>query len=267
MLLKNFSNVYYGWLIVVALFLAMAIGIGTRQGFGIFVDIWETEWGVSVSSISIAASIGWLVNGLAAPIVGQLSDKYGPKIILIFSAITISISSILIATSFNIITLSIYYGFLLSFATATGGPVGILLSKWFVKRRGVAMGAVMAGGSIGSLFFIPLLTFISLSFSWQLAWITIGTLGFIVVVPLFILVLKNDPSELKNISLDTNHELDSSNIEEGPLWVNEWSKAYNSKPMWQLSIGYFVCGITTASISVHFIKWAISENIWSRGKN
>ena len=31
--------------------------------------------------------------------------------------------------------------------------------------------------------------------------------------------------------------------------------------MWQLSIGYFVCGITTASISVHFIKWAISENI------
>ena len=31
--------------------------------------------------------------------------------------------------------------------------------------------------------------------------------------------------------------------------------------MWQLSLGYFVCGITTASISVHFIKWAISENI------
>jgi MFS family permease len=261
MLLKNLSNLYYGWLIVGVLFLAMAIGIGTRQGFGIFVDIWETEWEVSVSSISLAASIGWLVNGLAAPIVGQLSDKYGPKIILIFSALTISISSILIATSFNIITLSIYYGFLLSFATATGGPVGILLSKWFAKRRGVAMGAVMAGGSIGSLFFIPLLTFISLSFSWQLAWIIMGLFGFIVVVPLFILVIKNDPSELKNISLDTSQELDSKNIEEGPLWVDQWSKAYNSKPMWQLSIGYFVCGITTASISVHFIKWAISENI------
>jgi len=45
------------------------------------------------------------------------------------------------------------------------------------------------------------------------------------------------------------------------LWVDKWTTAYNSKPMWQLSIGYFVCGITTASISVHFIKWAISENI------
>ena len=261
MILKKISNIYYGWLIVAALFLSMAIGIGTRQGFGIFIDIWESEWEVSVSSLSLAASIGWLVNGLAAPIVGQLSDRYGPKIILIFSALTVSISSILIATSFNIITLSIYYGFLLSFATATGGPVGILLSKWFAKRRGLALGAVMAGGSIGSLFFIPLLTFISLSFSWQLAWIIIGLFGFIVVFPLFIIVLKNDPSELKNVPIDSTDEFSMNDIEEGPLWVDEWPKAYNSKPMWQLSIGYFVCGITTASISVHFINWAISENI------
>ena len=71
----------------------MALGIGTRQGFGIFVDLWESEWETNVSSISLAASIGWLVNGLAAPIIGQLSDKYGPKIILIFSAIIISLSS------------------------------------------------------------------------------------------------------------------------------------------------------------------------------
>ena len=261
MILKKISNIYYGWLIVAALFLSMAIGIGTRQGFGIFIDIWESEWEVSVSSLSLAASIGWLVNGLAAPIVGQLSDRYGPKIILIFLALTVSISSILIATSFNIITLSIYYGFLLSFATATGGPVGILLSKWFAKRRGLALGAVMAGGSIGSLFFIPLLTFISLSFSWQLAWIIIGLFGFIVVFPLFIIVLKNDPSELKNVPIDSTDEFSMNDIEEGPLWVDEWPKAYNSKPMWQLSIGYFVCGITTASISVHFINWAISENI------
>ena len=74
--MKKISKFYYGWLIVVALFLSMALGIGTRQGFGIFVDLWGSEWETNVSSISLAASIGWLVNGLAAPIVGQLSDKY-----------------------------------------------------------------------------------------------------------------------------------------------------------------------------------------------
>jgi len=254
------KKIYYGWLIVAVLFLFNALGIGTRQGFGIFVDIWGTEWDVNVSSISAAASIGWLVNGLAAPILGQLADKYGPKIIMVFCSIFISLSSILVATSFNVFTLAFYYGFLISFATGIGGPVGILLSKWFSKRRGVAMGAVMAGGSIGSLFFIPLLTFIALNYNWELSWIVMGLFGVIFVVPLSIIILKNDP---KDINSSENKNLDNSklNQESGPLWVNKWTTAYNSKPMWQLSIGYFVCGITTASISVHFIKWAISENI------
>lgn len=255
------KKIYYGWLIVGVLFLFNSIGIGTRQGFGIFVDTWGSEWEVNVSSISLAASIGWLVNGLANPILGQLSDKYGPKIVMVFCSLIVSLSSILVATSYNVFTLSFYYGFLISFATGTGGPLGIILSRWFARRRGVAMGAVMAGGSIGSLFFIPLLTFIAINYSWELAWIVVGLFGLIVVVPSSIIVLKNTPSDLNLSEEDSKKDNLDTTEESGPLWVDNWSTAYNSKPMWQLSLGYFVCGITTASISVHFIKWAISENI------
>ena len=255
------KKIYYGWLIVGVLFLFNSIGIGTRQGFGIFVDTWGSEWEVNVSSISLAASIGWLVNGLANPILGQLSDKYGPKIVMVFCSLIVSLSSILVATSYNVFTLSFYYGFLISFATGTGGPLGIILSRWFARRRGVAMGAVMAGGSIGSLFFIPLLTFIAINYSWELAWIVVGLFGLIVVVPSSIIVLKNSPSDLNLSAEDSKKDNLDTTEESGPLWVDNWTTAYNSKPMWQLSLGYFVCGITTASISVHFIKWAISENI------
>ena len=255
------KKIYYGWLIVGVLFLFNSIGIGTRQGFGIFVDTWGSEWEVNVSSISLAASIGWLVNGLANPILGQLSDKYGPKIVMVFCSLIVSLSSILVATSYNVFTLSFYYGFLISFATGTGGPLGIILSRWFARRRGVAMGAVMAGGSIGSLFFIPLLTFIAINYSWELAWVVVGLFGLIVVVPSSILVLKNTPSDLNLSEEDSKKDNLDTAEESGPLWVDNWTTAYNSKPMWQLSLGYFVCGITTASISVHFIKWAISENI------
>ena len=96
-----------------------------------FVDTWGQDWEVNVSTISLAAALGWLVNGLAAPIIGQMSDKYGPKSVMILCSIVVSAGSILVASSFNVFTLSIYYGFLISFATATGGPVGILLSNWF----------------------------------------------------------------------------------------------------------------------------------------
>ena len=131
MTLIKISKIYYGWLIVGALFLSSAIGVGTRQGFGVFVDTWGEDWEVNVSTISLAAAIGWLVNGLAAPILGQMADKYGPKRVLVFCTFVVSVGSILVASSFNVFTLSIYYGFLIAFATGTGGPIGILLSKWF----------------------------------------------------------------------------------------------------------------------------------------
>ena len=46
--LIKMSKIYYGWLIVGALFLSSAIGVGTRQGFGVFVDTWGGDWEVNV---------------------------------------------------------------------------------------------------------------------------------------------------------------------------------------------------------------------------
>jgi MFS family permease len=47
----------------------------------------------------------------------------------------------------------------------------------------------------------------------------------------------------------------------GPLNAERWQDSFRSKPIWQLSIAYWVCGITTASIAVHFVRWASSEDI------
>jgi len=47
----------------------------------------------------------------------------------------------------------------------------------------------------------------------------------------------------------------------GPRYVEHWRDSFSSKPIWQLSFAYWVCGITTASIAVHFVRWAISEDI------
>ena len=47
----------------------------------------------------------------------------------------------------------------------------------------------------------------------------------------------------------------------GPLFTRRWRDAFRSAPMWQLSLAYWVCGITTASVSIHYVRWAISEGI------
>ena len=56
---------------------------GVRNGFGIFVEIWEKEFYASTASISFAASIGLLTQGIAQPILGRLADIYGGRIIIL----------------------------------------------------------------------------------------------------------------------------------------------------------------------------------------
>ena len=56
------------------MFFGMLLVMGTRNGFGVFVSNWEEEWGVSTGDISIAAAIGWIVNGFSQPILGKIVD-------------------------------------------------------------------------------------------------------------------------------------------------------------------------------------------------
>ena len=48
---------------------------------------------------------------------------------------------------------------------------------------------------------------------------------------------------------------------DGPLTVSHWRQAYRSSPMWQLTLTYVVCGVTTAVIAVHFVPFAKNEGI------
>ena len=69
------KKIFYGWYIVGALFIAnFLMQGGVRNGYGIFVETWEKEFVATTASISLAASIGWLINGLSQPILGRLAD-------------------------------------------------------------------------------------------------------------------------------------------------------------------------------------------------
>jgi MFS family permease len=83
-------GIYYGWYVIAALFFATFLAVGSRQGFGVFVNTWEQDWGVSTATVSIAASVGWLVNGISQPFIGRLTDVYGGRRVVVFSLIIMS---------------------------------------------------------------------------------------------------------------------------------------------------------------------------------
>ena len=260
-------GIYYGWYVIAALFFATFLAVGSRQGFGVFVNTWEQDWGVSTATVSIAASVGWLVNGISQPFIGRLTDVYGGRRVVVISLIIMSVATIAVSYVTNIYGLIALYGFVISFASGGISPAatGVIVARWFEKKRGMAMAVLIAGGSVGGLIVVPFLSYVLIEFSWQTAYLLVGGLALALGVPMLLIVVRSNPSDM---GLEIDGEVPAGTAEAGivvrpvgPKFVEKWRDSLSSKPIWQLSIGYFVCGITTASISVHFVRWAISEDI------
>ncbi len=261
------QSLYYGWYIIGALFFATLIAIGGRQGFGVFVKTWEQDWGVTTTTISIAAATGWLVNGISQPFVGRLTDIYGGRRVVVWSLLVMAIATMGVATVTNIYGLIALYGFIISFAAGGISPAttGVIIARWFEKKRGIAMAVLISGGSVGGMIVVPFLSYVLIEFGWQTAWLMIGGLALAFGVPLLLIVVRSNPADM-GLEIDGEESENTPEAEVtvrpvGPKFAEKWKDALNSRPIWQLSVTYFVCGITTASISVHFVRWAISEDI------
>ena len=263
----NQPRMFYGWYIIAALFFATFLSIGARQGFGVFVKTWEEDWAVSTAAISFAAAIGTLVNGFSQPVFGWLTDKFGGRPVLLASFFVTGLATAGVATISSVLGLMVLYGFIISFSSGGIGfqTTGVIVARWFEKKRGVAMAVLVSGGSVGGLVFVPFLSYLLIEVGWQVAWIITGLIALLIGIPLLLIVVKSKPDDigLTIDGVDPNSEegLHGSADAVGPKFVDKWFDALSSRPIWQLSFGYFVCGITTTSIGVHFVRWANSEDI------
>ena len=265
-LFRSLISAYYGWYVAAALFFITFVGVGSRQGYGVFVKTWEDDLGISVSLISAASAIGWLMNGLSQPLSGYLTDRFGGRPVIFTSLIIMGIGTALMSLVSNVYILIALYGFIISFASggASGTVVGTVVAKWFVRGRGTALSLVTSGGSIGGMLLVPFAAYLLLMTSWQISWLVLGAIILLLAVPVAIIVVKSNPGvndKEVSPSTATSKQLDRRVQSEGPLWTDQWRASLSSAPMWQLGMGYFVCGITTASISVHYVRWAEAEAI------
>jgi sugar phosphate permease len=259
---------FYGWYIVGALFFATFLAIGSRQSFGVFVETWEEEWEVSVGTISIAASLGWLLNGFAQPFFGRMNDRSGGRSVILISLLVLAVGLLAMPLTQNVIMLTFVYGVIVAVGTGGISPAitAAIAARWFRRQRGTATSVLVSGGSIGGLVLVPFMTYLFLATSWQTAWLVAGLIALCLGLPLVYTIVRSDPAELGlepdgDAQEEPGSEAARRSAREGPLTVARWQQSFQSAPMWQLSLAYWVCGVTTASVAVHFVRWASDEGI------
>lgn len=240
--------------------------MGALQGFGVFIKTWEDEFGVSVATISIAASLAVLLNGLSQPFFGTLIDRAGGRAVVIPGFAALGLACLAMALVGNIYSLIAVYGIGIAIAAGAVSPVTTIAvaARWFQRRRGTAISIVSSGASGSGLVIVPFFAYLLIAADWQTVWLVFGAILLVVGLPLLIFVLRNDPRDLglhpDGASADGAAQRAGS-LPQPPLHAEQWLHSFRSAPIWQLALTYVVCGVTTQAIAVHFVRWAADEGI------
>lgn len=267
----NRTRFYYGWLVVGASFLITLLSMGTHSSFGNFLKPMSAEFGWDRATASLPAAVAILMNGLFQPLVGQLVDRVGPRRVITLSILVMAASTAATAFTPSIWYLTGVYGvpFALGLSGAGAIPNTALVARWFVRQRGLAMGLVNAGGSVGQLLLIPASMALLWWTDWRTTYLILGAMLLLVGVPVAALVLRNTPEDLGLLpDGDMMPPEDPSGArgqqpasQPAPLEPARWLGAFATGPLWLLIGGFFVCGFSVSLVSTHFVALTTDRGI------
>jgi len=194
--LETRKRLFYGWVVVATFLIIGTVLWGIRLSFGVFFKSIESEFILSRAATSTIFSVYMALGGFFTILSGWALDRYGPRIVILLMGIFTGLSLLLTGLTDSLWQLYLTYSILLAMGTsATFVVIMSTVSRWFDQKRGLALGIASSGRGIGMVFMPPFATFIISNYGWRMAYIVIGIMVWLCVIPLSRL-LKRDPSEI-----------------------------------------------------------------------
>lgn len=225
-------------------------------GMPFFYDFWVTQFGWTRVTVTSGNAIGRVTISLFAFFVGWLIDKYGPRILIL---IGVTCGSVAFIGFGQMNTIWQFYIFSLFAATGyiCGGPLPnqVLITRWFDKARGKAMGIAYIGVGVGGMLVPQMASRLNARFGWQYAMVILGLLMIAVSFPVAWFA-KDYPQEMESRHLWKNGKKDPERGKERP----SLSKVLQSPYFYLLAIGSF-CSISAVSGTSSHLKLFFSFDL------
>ncbi len=261
------GRIFYGWWIVAVGIIVLMFHAGVAfYAFGRFMPTLIDALGSSTAAISAAVSIYLLVMGLTGPIVGKLTDKYGPKKVIVSGAVVAAAGLMLLSLTSALWQLYVLYFVLgIGFSGAGIAPVSVTIANWFDRRRGLAMGITLAGISVGAIVMAPLANYLIEEIGWHMAYMVLGVLTAVLLIPLALLVLKKRPEDIGLLpdgaratgDEASSEQVSSSQVKETRGSIEaDWSmgRAMKTLPFWLVLVTFFFAGAGVAGVLQHEVN-------------
>jgi MFS family permease len=259
---------FYGWFIVALSFLANLTAAGIRSAPSVLIHPLEAEFGWSRTAIASAASLNLLLLGLFAPIGGWLIDRIGARRVILGCLTTIAAG--LVGTVFiqELWQLILLWGVVLGMATGVTPALGAsIASRWFVHRRGLAIGIMTNANAAGQVVYLPLLMAIIVGLGWRSALLAMAAAS-AVLLPAIWFWMRDNPAEVglepyrSQARAATEKSRGYARGDIRPMSISAISEAFQTSTFWILSGCFFICGVTANGlIGTHLIPHAIERGI------
>lgn len=268
-MLRKAGKVFYGWWIVAAGSVLCMFGYGGYfYSYGALFNPISHEFGWSRATTSIVFSLSRLEGGLEGLITGPLTDKYGPRVMIIGGWMMAATGFFLMhyMNSFWMFLLS-YAGFIsLGMGTGLYLPLQTAIAKWFNQRRGLAMGFLTAGGALGGSIVLPGVAWLITQYGWRMAVLVLGIVIAVLGVGLGSVVKRHGPEhyglnpdgrklELTSTTIPSSHH---SSARQSAAQIGEGltlKEAMKTRAFWLMVLAFTFSHTALSAIVVHQIPF------------
>ena len=248
---KRRPRFFYGYIVVAAGLLASILIVGPFVSFSVFFKPLSSELGWMRAPTSVATSIAALVMGFSAIAAGRITDKYGPRVVLIAGGLFMGLGNVLMSQVNALWQLYLFYGVLVGIAmSAADIPIVATVARWFVKKRGMMIGITKVGAGIGIMVTPLLANWLISGYGWRNAYVVIGILALVGIIAIALL-FKRDPSQIGELP-DGVTEVEAADLN---ISLRQFSvrEAISTRQFWTFCAAWFIHMFSIQVVMLHIV--------------
>jgi len=188
-----------GWRIVSVAFLCLFVSVGfSFYSYGALFKALVDEFGGSRLGVSLGSSVLFAVTGLLAPFLGHQIDHRSIRKMMALGAVVTAVGFASVSLIGALWQFYFVFGSLVAVGLALMGqlPASALVSNWFVRRRGMALGVSSMGVSLSGLVMAPLATWLVAVVGWRGTFLVFAGVTLVVVLPVTLIFIVDRPEDL-----------------------------------------------------------------------
>jgi len=189
-------SLHYAWIVLGAACVLNIVSRADSASFGVFIDPLVELFGWKRGDISFAYSLAFIVGLPAVMLMGWLGDRYGARILMLGASLLIGVGTVLLGTIKELWHFYLFYGLFVGSLghAAFSVLLPVIMTRWFYRHMGIALGIYWASQGLGPVIFAPLFRWMLETRGWENSFTIIGiVVGIILLV--FSMFIHNSPAD------------------------------------------------------------------------